>query len=138
MIWLITLGLLTVAVLAGIGIGKVFSEKHAKKAFVFTGRMRRLMVMLSLVLAALGWLFQRTVVVWNLLFLWPLFLPLVVALAGLLAWPIEKAISELYFRDARRKLLSIPGLFVSASPAATEKPLSSTFWERSSVKSIRR
>ena len=110
MIWLITLGLLTVAVLAGIGIGKVFSEKHAKKAFVFTGRMRRLMVMLALVLAALGWLFQRTVVVWNLLFLWPLFLPLVVALAGLLAWPIEKAISELYFRDARRKLLSIPGL----------------------------
>lgn len=110
MIWLITLGLLTVAVLAGIGIGKVFSEKHAKKAFVFTGRMRRLMVMLALVLAALGWLFQCTVVVWNLLFLWPLFLPLVVALAGLLAWPIEKAISELYFRDARRKLLSIPGL----------------------------
>ena len=110
MIWLITLGLLAVAVLAGVGIGKVFSEKHAKKAFVFTGRIKRLMVMLALVLAALGWLFQRTVVVWNLLFLWPLFLPLVVALAGLLAWPIEKAISELYFRDARRKLLSIPGL----------------------------
>ena len=48
MIWLITLGLLAVAVLAGIGIGKVFSEKHAKKAFVFTGRMKRLMVMLAL------------------------------------------------------------------------------------------
>ena len=54
MIWLITLGLLAVAVLAGIGIGKIFSEKHAKKAFVLTGRMRRLMVMLALVLAAFG------------------------------------------------------------------------------------
>ena len=28
----------------------------------------------------------------------------------LLAWPIEKAISECYFRDARRKLLSNPNL----------------------------
>lgn len=29
---------------------------------------------------------------------------------GLLAWPLEKAISECYFRDARRKLLSNPKL----------------------------
>lgn len=42
--------------------------------------------------------------------LWPLALPLVVALSGLLAWPIEKAISECYFRDARRKLLANPRL----------------------------
>ncbi|NLV57209.1 MAG: UDP-N-acetylmuramoyl-tripeptide--D-alanyl-D-alanine ligase [Clostridiales bacterium] len=32
------------------------------------------------------------------------------ALAGLLAWPIEKFISELYFRDAKRRLLSNPRL----------------------------
>src|SRR5699024_9405402 len=42
--------------------------------------------------------------------LWPLALPLVVALSGLLAWPIEKAISECYFRDARQKLLANPRL----------------------------
>jgi UDP-N-acetylmuramoyl-tripeptide--D-alanyl-D-alanine ligase len=34
----------------------------------------------------------------------PVFLPLWIALAGLLAWPIEKGISELYFRDAQRIL----------------------------------
>ena len=94
-IWLITLALLAAAALAGIGIGRLFSEKHAKKAFVLTGRMKRLMVMLALVLAGLGWLLQRVIVIWNLLFLWPLFLPLVVALAGRLVWPIEKAISDL-------------------------------------------
>ncbi len=42
--------------------------------------------------------------------LWPLLLPAVIALSGLLAWPIEKLISEFYFRDARRKLLSNPRL----------------------------
>jgi UDP-N-acetylmuramoyl-tripeptide--D-alanyl-D-alanine ligase len=42
--------------------------------------------------------------------LWPLLLPPVVALCGLAAWPLEKLISEFYFRDARRKLLCDPGL----------------------------
>ena len=53
--------LLPVSGLTGFVIGRTFSEKHAKKAFVLTGRMKRLMVMLALVLAALGWLFQRTI-----------------------------------------------------------------------------
>jgi UDP-N-acetylmuramoyl-tripeptide--D-alanyl-D-alanine ligase len=39
-----------------------------------------------------------------LILLFPLFLPLWIALAGLLAWPIEKMISEMYFRDAQRIL----------------------------------
>ena len=34
----------------------------------------------------------------------PLLLPLWVALGGLLSWPVEKIISELYFRDAQRIL----------------------------------
>ena len=43
-----------------------------------------------------------------LLFVFPLFLPVWVALAGLIAWPIEKAISEMYFRDAQRMLRERP------------------------------
>jgi UDP-N-acetylmuramoyl-tripeptide--D-alanyl-D-alanine ligase len=38
--------------------------------------------------------------------IFPAFLPLWIALCGLLAWPIEKGISELYFRDAQRILKS--------------------------------
>ena len=47
---------------------------------------------------------------WNALFafcvIFPFLLPVWTALAGLLAWPVEKAISELYFRDAQKKLKS--------------------------------
>lgn len=39
----------------------------------------------------------------------PLLLPLWVALGGLLAWPIEKLVSEMYFRDAQKKLAARPG-----------------------------
>jgi len=45
-----------------------------------------------------------------LFLLWPVLLPLVTGFSGLLAWPLEKLVSELYFRDARRKLLGMPGL----------------------------
>lgn len=40
----------------------------------------------------------------------PFFLPVWVALGGLIAWPFEKLISELYFRDAQRILKSRPDL----------------------------
>ena len=42
--------------------------------------------------------------------LFPVLLPLWTALAGLLAWPLEKGISELYFQDARRILRDRPDL----------------------------
>lgn len=101
--------LLPISGLAGWGIGRAFSEKHAKKKFVYTGRVKRLYVVHTVVMLLLSYLGARLMMLpW--LCLWPLLLPLVIALSGLLAWPIEKAISECYFRDARRKLLSNPRL----------------------------
>ncbi len=106
------------AVMTGGGfvIGKTCSEKKAKKALVFTPRIKRLyavaLIVFILLLVLLGSAAQnpadrlgmrgRTASVLILLF--PLFLPLWIALAGLLAWPIEKMISEMYFRDAQRIL----------------------------------
>ena len=93
----------------GIGIAKVFNPKNAKKKFVVTARVKRLYVVHFIVMTLISWLLLRSV--GNLFALtWLLVLPLVVALSGLLAWPVEKGISECYFRDARRKLLSNPGL----------------------------
>ena len=101
--------LLPAAGALGFGIGRVFSEKHAKKRFVYTGRIKRLYVLFFLVMTLVSWLCAQTP--WAALpALWPLALPLIVALSGLIAWPIEKAISECYFRDARRKLLANPSL----------------------------
>lgn len=102
----LALVLLAFGAAAGLIIAKCFNEKHAKKKFVYTGRVKRLYVVHVLVMLAISVLLAKVA----LLALWPLFLPLVVALSGLLAWPIEKAISECYFRDARRKLLANPRL----------------------------
>ena len=94
---------------AGLAIGRAFSPRRAKKKFVITGRVKRLYAVFFLVMTGISALCAATP--WAVLpALWPLALPLVVALSGLLAWPIEKAISECYFRDARRKLLSNPNL----------------------------
>ncbi len=94
---------------AGLMIGQAFSPRRAKKKFVITGRVKRLYAVFFLVMSAISALCAANP--WAVLpALWPLALPLVVALSGLLAWPIEKAISECYFRDARRKLLANPRL----------------------------
>ncbi len=96
--------------------GKACAEKKAKKALVFTPRIKRLyavaltvyflILLLSGAFAASsassGRSLSRPAAVFVLLF--PLLLPLWTALAGLLAWPAEKAISEMYFRDAQRIL----------------------------------
>ena len=87
---------------------KRFIAAHAKKDFVITGRVKRLYVVLALVMIFIG--IALSFISWLVTSLWPILLPLVIALAGLLAWPIEKLISECYFRDARRKLLSDPDL----------------------------
>ncbi len=108
--WVIALLIAAAAALLGIAVGKLLTVKKAKKPFVFTGRIKRLYVVYALVLLGIA------VIVYHLppwkwiSMLWPLLLPAVVALAGLLAWPVEKLISEMYFRDARRKLLSNPNL----------------------------
>ena len=103
----------TVIVIAGGRIiGRLCSEKKAKKAFVMTPRVKRLyavsLAVMSLILmipTAMMKIMIPAVHNGLILFLcFPLFLPLWTALCGLLAWPIEKLISEMYFRDAQRIL----------------------------------
>lgn len=90
--------------------GKRFSEKKAKKAFVITSRVKRLYAVSAIILTAAFlcvisadpvFLSPAKVITACIL---PAFLPLLTALCGLIAWPIEKGISELYFRDAQRIL----------------------------------
>ena len=101
--------LLAASCLMGWGVARLLTERNAKKKFVFTGRMKRLYGTSAVVLAALSYLLAASPLA-VLPALWPLLLPLWVALCGLLAWPLEKLISECYFRDARRKLLANPRL----------------------------
>lgn len=101
--------LLPSAGLCGYVIGRAFTERNAKKKFVYTGRIKRLYIVFFLVMTLLSLVCAQSPVA-VLPAAWPLLLPLVLALSGLLAWPIEKLISECYFRDARRKLLSNPRL----------------------------
>lgn len=106
--------LITAVILAGGGylFGKLFEEKKAKKALVFTPRVKRLyavgFTILLLILCLIRSLLLSTAlhprVIAGLIYVFPVFLPLWIALIGLIAWPIEKGISEAYFRDARRIL----------------------------------
>lgn len=68
----------------------------------------------------------------------PLLLPLWVALGGLLAWPIEKLVSEMYFRDAQKKLAARPDIIKIGITAATARRASSSFSARFCRRSIRR
>ena len=107
--------LAAVAVCGGFFIGRMCAEKKAKKALIFTPRIKRLYcvgaVLFFGILLLLGMSAEQsgTDSLWGkiasvLVLAFPVFLPLWIALAGLLAWPIEKGISELYFRDAQRIL----------------------------------
>ncbi len=93
-------------------IGKLLSEKKAKKAFVLTARIKRLYAVSCIVITLILYFCIQFINTQTnastagmaFLFCFPLLLPLWIALCGFLAWPIEKAISELYFRDAQRIL----------------------------------
>ncbi len=104
------LGLLSGTVAAGGGflVGKMTAVRKAKKALVFTPRVKRLYVVGVIVYAvvcfALGALWTYLPAVF------PLLLPVWLALAGLIAWPVEKFISEMYFRDAQQRLKERPDL----------------------------
>ena len=94
------------------------SEKnHEKKPLVFTSRIKRLVAVCAVLWFILLYFFfvlskssglymgKLNINFFSVLFLlFPVFLPVWVALGGLLAWPLEKLISELYFRDAQRML----------------------------------
>jgi len=99
-------------------IGRSFSEKNVKKAFVLTPRVKRLYIVSLVVLTAILLFATRRIdpssglkttgekIAVGFVMIFPALLPLWIALCGLVAWPIEKGISELYFRDAQRILKS--------------------------------
>ena len=106
----LAIGVLALALLGGWWCRGVFGNRKAKKPFVVTMRVKRTyMVGLAVyiaICAAMAYALPRA----YLCCLFPLLLPLWTALAGLCAWPIEKLVSEMYFRDAQRKLAARPDL----------------------------
>ncbi len=120
---LLVLSAVTILLAFGWLILVITNTKKAKKPLVFTPRMVRLCVTAFLVFLALLLFFALAgthvdaatgEVSRNALFsvciIFPFLLPLWVALAGLLAWPMEKMISELYFQDAQKILKARPDL----------------------------
>ena len=114
----------SVPALTAAGVGYCLHRKAAKtpqkKKFAMTARMKRLYIALALVCVLLlllpfsalnGRMFSadfglpETALVLPAVFLPMLLLPLTVALAGLLIWPVERLIFHLYFRDAEKKIL---------------------------------
>ena len=101
-----------IMIAGGMAIGKAFSEKKAKKPFVITSRVKRLyavsMIVMTMILSiplemiSSGSTHQKTAEAFVLVF--PALLPVWTAVCGLVAWPVEKAISEMYFRDAQHIL----------------------------------
>ena len=93
---------------------RTLRDDKEKKPFRTTARIKRLYVsnaLTLLLIAFLLWAIFRpeldssglSMTIYCLI---PVFLPILVALAALLIWPVERLIYELYFRDARRKLLA--------------------------------
>ena len=73
-----------------------YRSAKEKKPFHLTPRVKRLYACLGLV-CLIGLLLLGSKA-----FLFPVLLPVWIALAALLAWPVERLIYELYFRDARK------------------------------------
>lgn len=110
--WLAVIALLC-PLTAGFLIMRKLRARKAKKPFGITARVKRLMGASAFVHALLGILMLllappalRAIMFTAL----PAFLPLTTALAGLAALPVEKGISEMYFRDAQRILKARPDL----------------------------
>lgn len=109
------MALVWAVVVLALGAAMLVMQKRIKmkKPLVFTPRVKRLCVVMTMLDALIiGLLAGLVPGPWYLLVLscFPLFLPLWIALAGLLAWPMEKLISEMYFRDAQRILREHPDL----------------------------
>ena len=113
--WLTLPLCLAVPIALGAVIQSAEKKRKEKKKLVFTPRMKRLYFVSLLlwtiinmgIVAAVGYdpvsgAFSASSAC--LISVFPLLLPLWTALGGLLAWPVEKIISECYFRDAQRIL----------------------------------
>ena len=87
----------------GIIVGYIFSEKHVKKKFVITSRVKRLYAVSFAVLTVMLLVVSRFMskergnnhTAAAVILIFPALLPLWTAFCGLLAWPVEKLISEL-------------------------------------------
>ena len=102
-------------VLAGWLIRKLGMKRSEKKKFALTARMKRLygsLIVTLLLIPVLVFLFWGDVHAFGAIccVIAALLLPWIVALAGVLALPIEKLIFHLYFKDAEKKLLENPRL----------------------------
>ena len=102
-------------ILAGWLVRRHGMKRAEKKKFAMTARMKRLygalafaLLLIPAVVAAAFRYFR----IYGALccVLAAVFLPFIVALAGVLALPIERLIFHLYFRDAEKKLLENPRL----------------------------
>ncbi len=105
---------LALALLGGMWCRSVMQVKKAKKPFVVTMRVKRTYivsaVVFTLICGITGMMITGNEPRLYFIGLFPLLLPLWVALGGLCAWPIEKLVSEMYFRDAQKKLAARPDL----------------------------
>ncbi len=95
------MGLFSGAILAvGVFVSAWFQKGKEKKPFVLTARMKRLYIALAAVLLIFCGISPAFVIA----------LPLLVALAALIALPVEKAINRMYMRDAQRRMNAQQGL----------------------------
>ncbi len=110
----LALATVALALLGGNWCRSIMQVKKAKKPFVVTMRVKRTWItsalLFTLICALEGFLLTGQEPRLYFIGLFPLLLPLWVALGGLFAWPIEKLVSEMYFRDAQRKLAARPDL----------------------------
>ena len=97
---------------AALAVLKNLKEKKAKKPLAFTPRIKRLHIVSVIILFFIVWglfqIFSRDTLLSGILLFF--FLPLWLALCGFVAWPLEKMINELYFRDAQKILKNSPNL----------------------------
>lgn len=111
---LLALAAVALSVVGGWWCSSVLQVKKAKKPFVVTMRVKRTYItsaiVFTLLCALIGFLLTGEEPRLYFIGLFPLLLPLWVALGGLCAWPLEKLVSEMYFRDAQKKLASRPDL----------------------------
>nr|MDD6336174.1 UDP-N-acetylmuramoyl-tripeptide--D-alanyl-D-alanine ligase [bacterium] len=109
------LGLSALMLASAMAVATIRSSRPHKKPFARTLRVCRLVAWAQIpplvIMALLALLGKPAVAVASVLF-FVIWTPFWVALAGIMAWPLERAIQAGYARKAKRKLASIPGLTV--------------------------
>jgi len=114
LVLLVGLAAFALAVLGGWWCRGLLQVQKAKKPFVVTMRVKRTyivsVIVFTLLISLAAFLLPGDEPRLYLLGLFPLLMPLWIALGGLCAWPVEKLVSEMYFRDAQKKLRARPDL----------------------------